>query len=328
MRGLGNDRQLGSHFDEANALTFLGRVWCSAGDFRRAADAQTRALEIFRRIGDRIDEAWALTHYAATIAATGDRPRALTLYQQALAMARMLNRPSDEALCLEGIADHHLTHRGTPPVTAGGTPHHVPVTGTPPVRARPPPAPPLLEEPASATAPRQTWPRTRVDDTVTTSGVRSTAEPGRPPAITHPRTVCPNRSQWHHLCGLVDDITAGKSPATPRSLLVCHAPGVLRHTVNENGTPLVRGKQVTRVRQLRGGGGPVHRGRPVPGRGRAQEPGKPLLEGRRLGSLRRAGRSADHRAEPGLLGPDRRRPHQAGQHRQHVSAFAVIAPCA
>jgi putative intracellular protease/amidase len=27
--------------------------------------------------------------------------------------------------------------------------------------------------------------------------------------------------------------------------LVCHAPGVLRHTVNEDGTPLVRGKQVT-----------------------------------------------------------------------------------
>ncbi|HEX7301378.1 type 1 glutamine amidotransferase domain-containing protein [Lentzea sp.] len=27
--------------------------------------------------------------------------------------------------------------------------------------------------------------------------------------------------------------------------LVCHAPGVLRHAVNEDGTPLVRGKQVT-----------------------------------------------------------------------------------
>jgi putative intracellular protease/amidase len=27
--------------------------------------------------------------------------------------------------------------------------------------------------------------------------------------------------------------------------LVCHAPGVLRHTVDEDGTPLVRGKQVT-----------------------------------------------------------------------------------
>ncbi|HET6857737.1 MAG TPA: type 1 glutamine amidotransferase domain-containing protein [Streptomyces sp.] len=27
--------------------------------------------------------------------------------------------------------------------------------------------------------------------------------------------------------------------------LVCHAPGVLRHTVNEDGTPLVRGKNVT-----------------------------------------------------------------------------------
>ncbi|GAA2866730.1 type 1 glutamine amidotransferase domain-containing protein [Nonomuraea rubra] len=27
--------------------------------------------------------------------------------------------------------------------------------------------------------------------------------------------------------------------------LVCHAPGILRHTVNEEGTPLVRGKQVT-----------------------------------------------------------------------------------
>ncbi|MEV0175821.1 type 1 glutamine amidotransferase domain-containing protein [Streptomyces sp. NPDC050803] len=27
--------------------------------------------------------------------------------------------------------------------------------------------------------------------------------------------------------------------------LVCHAPGVLRHTVNEDGTPLVSGKQVT-----------------------------------------------------------------------------------
>jgi putative intracellular protease/amidase len=27
--------------------------------------------------------------------------------------------------------------------------------------------------------------------------------------------------------------------------LVCHAPGVLRHTVNEDGTPLVRGKRVT-----------------------------------------------------------------------------------
>ncbi|AGL16197.1 type 1 glutamine amidotransferase domain-containing protein [Actinoplanes sp. N902-109] len=27
--------------------------------------------------------------------------------------------------------------------------------------------------------------------------------------------------------------------------LVCHAPGVLRHTVNEDGTPLVKGKQIT-----------------------------------------------------------------------------------
>ncbi|MGW2363879.1 type 1 glutamine amidotransferase domain-containing protein, partial [Streptomyces phaeofaciens] len=27
--------------------------------------------------------------------------------------------------------------------------------------------------------------------------------------------------------------------------LVCHAPGVLRHTVNEDGTPLVKGRKVT-----------------------------------------------------------------------------------
>jgi putative intracellular protease/amidase len=35
-------------------------------------------------------------------------------------------------------------------------------------------------------------------------------------------------------------IAAGKPVAT-----VCHAPGVLRHTRNADGTPLVKGKQVT-----------------------------------------------------------------------------------
>ncbi|GAB3243062.1 type 1 glutamine amidotransferase domain-containing protein [Kineosporia babensis] len=37
-----------------------------------------------------------------------------------------------------------------------------------------------------------------------------------------------------------DTIRAGKPAA-----LVCHAPGVLRHVLNEDGTPLVQGKQVT-----------------------------------------------------------------------------------
>ncbi|MFI7616034.1 type 1 glutamine amidotransferase domain-containing protein [Nonomuraea terrae] len=46
-----------------------------------------------------------------------------------------------------------------------------------------------------------------------------------------------------------DDVSARLIESTLRSgkpvALVCHAPGVLRHTVNEDGTPLVSGRKVT-----------------------------------------------------------------------------------
>ncbi len=79
-----------------------------AGDLAGAADAQLRALKIYRETGNRNNEAWALNHYAATLAALGERSRALTLYQQALAMNRELNKPDDEAIALEGLGECHL----------------------------------------------------------------------------------------------------------------------------------------------------------------------------------------------------------------------------
>lgn len=78
------------------------------GDFPAAADAQERALEIFRRTGNRIGEAYALNAYAATVAASGDLPRAFELYHRALAMNHELDKPDDEAIALEGIGVCHL----------------------------------------------------------------------------------------------------------------------------------------------------------------------------------------------------------------------------
>ncbi len=90
-------------------MTNLGVVRRLSGDLVGAADAQARALTIYREIGSRHDEAWALNHYAATIAAQGDLPRALALYEQALRMNRELNKPDSQALALEGLGECHLT---------------------------------------------------------------------------------------------------------------------------------------------------------------------------------------------------------------------------
>ena len=102
--------QIGNRNGEAIALIELGRVRSKRrGLCRRAGEALTRALLIFRETGARGGEAWALNHYAAAVGAAGDRPKALALYQQALAMNQELNKPDDQAISLEGIADHHLT---------------------------------------------------------------------------------------------------------------------------------------------------------------------------------------------------------------------------
>ena len=92
-------------------------------------------------------------------------------------------------------------------------------------------------------------------------------------------------------------IAAGKPVAA-----VCHAPAVLRDVRAPDGGPLV-GQGRHRVHQHRGGCGPAHRRRAVPGRGHAQRQRREVLEGRGLAAPRRHRRAADHRSNPASSGP-------------------------
>ena len=98
---------------------------------------------------------------------------------------------------------------------------------------------------------------------------------------------------------LIESFLAAGKPVA----LVCHAPGALRHVKTPDGKPLVQGQEGHRLHQYRGRGGGPDQGRALPRRGRAEGEGRHLLQGRRLGCPRRHRRPADHRPEPGLVGP-------------------------
>ena len=88
----------------AAALTDLGRVRYLNGDYQGAAEAQTRALEIFRQTGDRLGEAGALYELGRVRILTGDHAGTQSAQTQALEILQEIGDRPGEACALIEVA--------------------------------------------------------------------------------------------------------------------------------------------------------------------------------------------------------------------------------
>lgn len=93
-------RVLGERDGEAAALTQLGEVWCLTGDYPGAAGAHAGALEIYRAIGHRLGEAAALTELGRVRLLTGDYLEAAENTALGLELFRTIGHRLGEADCL------------------------------------------------------------------------------------------------------------------------------------------------------------------------------------------------------------------------------------
>ncbi len=134
-----------------------------------------------------------------------------------------------------------------------------------------------------------------------------------------------------HSIKLIESFLAAKKTIA----LVCHAPGVLRHVKNEDGTPVVRGKRVTGFTNTEEEGVGLTKIVPFLVEDELCLSGGQVRKDRRLGCLRHPGRAAHHRPEPRLLGACRnkvaRRLRQVGlgqwtaKARRHLTGKPVQA---
>ena len=110
---------IGERDGEAAALTELGDVWCMTGDYPGAAGAHTRALEIYRTIGHRLGEAAALTELGRVRLLTGDYLEAAENATLGLELFRAIGHRMGEADCLIGLGRVRLVTAELP--AAGDT---------------------------------------------------------------------------------------------------------------------------------------------------------------------------------------------------------------
>ncbi len=86
------------------ALSDLGVLSFNAGDYRRAAEQLTAALEIVQRLGDQLQECDVLGNLGMAVLASRDGLRATELFKKELALARLRNDRFAEKLALEHMA--------------------------------------------------------------------------------------------------------------------------------------------------------------------------------------------------------------------------------
>jgi tetratricopeptide (TPR) repeat protein/transcriptional regulator with XRE-family HTH domain len=93
-------RHLGDRLGQANALGDLGTVRWLTADFRAAAQAEERALDIYCDLGDRLGQANALRYLGDVRRMTGDYPAAAQYLEQALGIYRDLGDRRGQASAL------------------------------------------------------------------------------------------------------------------------------------------------------------------------------------------------------------------------------------
>jgi tetratricopeptide (TPR) repeat protein len=86
------------------ALSDLGVLSFNAGDYRRAVEQLSEALEIVRRLGDQSQECDVLGNLGMAVLASRDGLRATELFKKELALARLRGDRFAEKLALEHLA--------------------------------------------------------------------------------------------------------------------------------------------------------------------------------------------------------------------------------
>jgi tetratricopeptide (TPR) repeat protein/cellulose biosynthesis protein BcsQ len=103
------DRDIGNRYGEAVDLTNLGVCHASLGDYRQAVDLHTQALAISRDIGDRRGEANELGNLGLCHASLGDYRQAVDLHTQALDIDREIGNRYGEAVDLTNLGVCHAS---------------------------------------------------------------------------------------------------------------------------------------------------------------------------------------------------------------------------
>ena len=100
---LASARQAGDRPGQALALTQLGILGTTTGDFPAATTSLTQAAELYRVLGDRTGLTDALNYLGQVQEVTGDYPAAAASHQQALALARGLGDRLGQANALNEL---------------------------------------------------------------------------------------------------------------------------------------------------------------------------------------------------------------------------------
>jgi tetratricopeptide (TPR) repeat protein/transcriptional regulator with XRE-family HTH domain len=93
----------GDRLGQANTLNQLGVVWRTMGDYPRAAQALTRALDIYRDLGGRLGEANALNDLGTVRRLTGEYPGSAQVLKEALVLYRDLGNQTGQANALTDL---------------------------------------------------------------------------------------------------------------------------------------------------------------------------------------------------------------------------------
>ena len=96
-------RALGDHTGLTDVLNYLGQVQEVTGDYPAAAASHQQALALARGLGDRMGQANALSGLGTVQQLTGDYPAAAASHQQALALFREIDHPLGQAGALMGL---------------------------------------------------------------------------------------------------------------------------------------------------------------------------------------------------------------------------------
>ena len=96
-------RAVGDRTGLTDALNYLGQVQEVTGDYPAAAASHQQALALARGLGDRMGQANALNELGWLQQLTGDYPAAAASHQQALALFREIDHPLGQAGALMGL---------------------------------------------------------------------------------------------------------------------------------------------------------------------------------------------------------------------------------
>jgi tetratricopeptide (TPR) repeat protein/transcriptional regulator with XRE-family HTH domain len=97
-------RQAGDGPGEAGAVTTLGALQSSTGDYPAATASLTQAVAMFGAVGDRSGQAYALNQLGFVYVLTGDYRAAAASHEQAIVLARTANDRVAEAVSLSYVS--------------------------------------------------------------------------------------------------------------------------------------------------------------------------------------------------------------------------------